>query len=184
MGRGKNAVIVGDPNQMPPTSFFAGNKVDEDNLDIEDLDSILDDCLALGMPSAYLHWHYRSRHESLIAFSNQEFYENSMLTFPSVNDREKRVSLVKVEGFFDRGKGRVNEGEAKAIVAEIRRRYEDPERKKQTIGVVTFNISQQTLIEDLLLEEYQKDAAFDRVGECRRRDLVCQESGECPGRRA
>lgn len=168
LARGKNAVIVGDPNQMPPTSFFAGNTVDEDNLDIEDLDSILDDCLALGMPSAYLHWHYRSRHESLIAFSNQEFYENSMLTFPSVNDRERRVNLVKADGFFDRGKGRVNEGEAKAIVAEIRRRYEDPERRNQTIGIVTFNISQQTLIEDLLQEEYQKDAAFDKwanVGE-------------------
>ena len=73
LARGKNAVIVGDPNQMPPTSFFAGNSVDEDNLDIEDLDSILDDCLALGMPSAHLHWHYRSRHESLIAFCNREF---------------------------------------------------------------------------------------------------------------
>ena len=168
LARGKNAVIVGDPNQMPPTSFFAGNTVDEDNLDIEDLDSILDDCLALGMPSAYLHWHYRSRHESLIAFSNQEFYENSMFTFPSVNDRERRVSLVKTDGFFDRGKGRVNETEAKTIVAEIRRRYEDPELKDQTVGVVTFNISQQTLIEDLLQEEYQKDAAFDKwanVGE-------------------
>jgi len=168
LARGKNAVIVGDPNQMPPTSFFAGNTVDEDNLDMEDLDSILDDCLALGMPSAYLHWHYRSRHESLIAFSNQEFYENSMLTFPSVNDRERRVSLVKVDGFFDRGKGRVNEEEAKTIVEEIRRRYEDPELRGQTIGVVTFNISQQTLIEDLLQEEYQKDAAFDQwanVGE-------------------
>lgn len=162
LARGKNAVIVGDPNQMPPTSFFAGNTVDEDNLDMEDLDSILDDCLALGMPSAYLHWHYRSRHESLIAFSNQEFYENSMLTFPSVNDRERRVSLVQVDGFFDRGKGRVNEGEAKAIVAEIKRRYKDPKLTGQTIGVVTFNISQQTLIEDLLQEEYQKDAAFDR----------------------
>lgn len=162
LARGKNAVIVGDPNQMPPTSFFAGNTVDEDNLDIEDLDSILDDCLALGMPSAYLQWHYRSRHESLIAFSNQEFYENSMFTFPSVNDRERRVSLVKVDGFFDRGKGRVNEAEAKTIVAEIRRRYEDSVRKGQTIGVVTFNISQQTLIEDLLLEEYQKDAVFEQ----------------------
>lgn len=162
LARGKNAVIVGDPNQMPPTSFFAGNTVDEDNLDIEDLDSILDDCLALGMPSAYLHWHYRSRHESLIAFSNQEFYENSMFTFPSVNDRERRVSLVKVDGFFDRGKGRVNEEEAKAIVAEIRKRFEDSKRNDQTIGVVTFNISQQTLIEDLLQEEYQRDAAFDK----------------------
>lgn len=168
LARGKNAVIVGDPNQMPPTSFFAGNTVDEDNLDIEDLDSILDDCLALGMHSAYLHWHYRSRHESLIAFSNQEFYENSMLTFPSVNDREKRVSLVKADGFFDRGKGRVNEGEARAIVEEVKRRYQNPELTDQTIGVVTFNISQQTLIEDLLQEEYQKDAAFDKwanVGE-------------------
>ena len=48
LARGKNAVIVGDPNQMPPTSFFAGNSVDEDNLDIEDLDSILDDCLHLA----------------------------------------------------------------------------------------------------------------------------------------
>lgn len=168
LARGKNAVIVGDPNQMPPTSFFAGNTVDEDNLDIEDLESILDDCLALGMPQAHLHWHYRSRHESLIAFSNQEFYENSMLTFPSVNDREKRVSLVKVDGFFDRGKGRVNVGEAKAIVEEIKRRYKDPVLTSQTVGVVTFNISQQTLIEDLLQEEYQKDADFDKwanVGE-------------------
>lgn len=162
LARGKNAVIVGDPNQMPPTSFFAGSTVDEDNLDIEDLDSILDDCLALGMPQAHLQWHYRSRHESLIAFSNQEFYENSMLTFPSVNDREKRVSLIKTEGFFDRGKGRVNEEEAKAIVAEIKRRYEDPELTRKTIGVVTFNISQQTLIEDLLQEEYRNNPQFDR----------------------
>ena len=85
-----------------------------------------------------------------------------MFTFPSVNDRERRVGLVKTEGFFDRGKGRVNEGEAKAIVAEIRKRYEDLVRKDQTVGVVTFNISQQTLIEDLLQVEYQKDAAFDQ----------------------
>lgn len=162
LARAKNAVIVGDPNQMPPTSFFAGNMVDEDNLDIEDLDSILDDCLALGMPSAYLRWHYRSRHESLIAFSNQEFYENSMLTFPSVNDREGRVRMRKIDGFFDRGKTRVNVNEAKAIVEEIKRRYQDSELRKQSIGVVTFNISQQTLIEDMLQEEYQKDVKFDQ----------------------
>ena len=162
LARAKNAVIVGDPNQMPPTSFFTGNMVDEDNLDIEDLDSILDDCLALGMPSAYLRWHYRSRHESLIAFSNQEFYENSMLTFPSVNDRERRVRMRKTDGFFDRGKTRVNVNEAKAIVEEIKRRYQDSELRKQSIGVVTFNISQQTLIEDMLQEEYQKDVKFDQ----------------------
>ena len=161
LARGKNAVIVGDPNQMPPTSFFAGNSVDEDNLDIEDLDSILDDCLALGMPQSHLKWHYRSRHESLIAFSNEEFYENSMQTFPSVNDREKRVKMVKVDGYFDRGKGRVNRAEAEAIVAEIKRRFHDPVLRGQSMGVVTFNISQQTLIEDLLLEEFRKNVEFD-----------------------
>ena len=162
LARGKNAVIVGDPNQMPPTSFFAGNTVDEDNLDIEDLNSILDDCLALGMPSAHLQWHYRSRHESLIAFSNHEFYEDSMLTFPSVNDREKRVSMKKVDGFFDRNKGRINESEAKAIIEEIKRRFKDDELKNQSIGVVTFNISQQTLIEDMLQVEFSKNLEFDK----------------------
>lgn len=162
LARGKNAVIVGDPNQMPPTSFFAGNMIDEDNLDIEDLDSILDDCLALGMPSLHLKWHYRSRHESLIAFSNQEFYENSMLTFPSVNDREKKVTLQKVDGFFDRKKGRVNEAEAEAILAEIRRRYEEESHREESVGVVTFNISQQTLIEDRLQAEFSKDPDFEK----------------------
>ncbi len=161
LARGRNAVIVGDPNQMPPTAFFAGNTVDEDNLEIEDLESILDDCLALGMPSAHLKWHYRSRHESLIAFSNQEFYENSMFTFPSVNDRSQKVRLMKVDGFFDRKKGRINEGEARAIVAEIRRIYMDASLKQQSVGVVTFNIGQQNFIEDLLSEEFRKDMEFE-----------------------
>lgn len=160
LARGKNAVIVGDPNQMPPTTFFAGNALDEENLDIEDLDSILDDCLALGMPKTQLRWHYRSQHESLISFSNQEFYENKMFTFPSVNDAERHVRLQRVDGYFDRGKSRVNEAEAKSIVEEILRRYEeDPEK---SIGVVTFNINQQVLIEDLIQAECQKDADFDQ----------------------
>lgn len=171
LARGKNAVIVGDPNQMPPTSFFAGNTIDEDNLDIEDLDSILDDCLALGMPQTYLKWHYRSKHESLIAFSNYEFYENGMLTFPSKNDRERHVSLKKVSGYFERGKSRVNHAEAIAIVEEIKRRYQDENLKKQSIGVVTFNINQQNLIQDMLANEYQKDAAFDAWANCGEEEL-------------
>lgn len=162
LARGKDAVIVGDPNQMPPTAFFAGNKLDEDNIDIEDLASILDDCLALGMPQSHLHWHYRSRHESLIDFSNNEFYENSMFTFPSVNDGEQKVSLVKVDGFFERGKDRVNRGEAHEIVKEIKRRYKHPVLAQQSIGVVTFNINQQNLIEDILQGEYQNDLQFDK----------------------
>ena len=74
IARGKNVIIVGDPKQMPPTSFFSVSTVDEDNIEMEDLESILDDCLALSIPSKYLLWHYRSKHESLIAFSNSEYY--------------------------------------------------------------------------------------------------------------
>ena len=162
LARGKDAVIVGDPKQMPPTSFFATNAVDEDNLEAEDLESILDDCLALNMPQSHLLWHYRSRHESLIAFSNSQFYENKLLTFPSVNDRESKVRLIHVDGVFDRGKTRTNKAEAEAVVAEIKRRYKDPELSMQSLGVVTFNISQQHLIDDLLNEACTQDAQLEK----------------------
>jgi superfamily I DNA and/or RNA helicase len=62
LARGENAIIVGDPKQMPPTSFFAVDTVDEEDFETEDLESILDDCLALSMPQTHLRWHYRSRH--------------------------------------------------------------------------------------------------------------------------
>ncbi|MBQ7094516.1 MAG: DUF4011 domain-containing protein, partial [Clostridia bacterium] len=162
LARGRNAVIVGDPKQMPPTSFFATNIVDEDNLDIEDLESILDDCLALNMPQTHLLWHYRSRHESLIAFSNSQFYENKLYTFPSVNDRESKVTLVHVDGLFERGKTRQNRKEAEAIVAEIARRAHDEELSKLSVGVVTFNISQQHLIDDLLGEACKTDPVLEK----------------------
>ncbi|MGN0517173.1 MAG: DUF3320 domain-containing protein [Acutalibacteraceae bacterium] len=162
LARGKNAVIVGDPKQMPPTSFFATNTVDEDNLDIEDLESILDDCLAIGMPQTHLLWHYRSRHESLIAFSNNQFYENKLYTFPSVNDRESKVSLVHVDGVFERGKSRKNQAEAEAVVSEIKRRCHDKELSKQSLGVVTFNISQQNVIDDLLNEACESDSQLEK----------------------
>ncbi len=162
LARGRNAVVVGDPNQMPPTSFFAANTVDEDNLDTEDLESILDDCLALNMPQTHLLWHYRSRHESLIAFSNRHFYENRLYTFPSVNDRESKVSLVSVEGTFDRGKTRQNRAEAQAVLEELKRRCHDPELSRHSVGVVTFNISQQNLIDDLLTEACSLDQELEQ----------------------
>lgn len=162
LARGKNAVIVGDPKQMPPTSFFATNTADEDNLDIEDLESILDDCLALNMPQTHLLWHYRSRHESLIAFSNNRFYENKLYTFPSVNDRESKISLVHVDGVFDRGKSRKNLAEAKAVVSGIQRRCHDTKLSKLSVGVITFNTAQQHLIDDLLTEACKNDSDLEK----------------------
>lgn len=167
LARGVNVVIVGDPNQMPPTSFFNSDMSDEENIQYEDLDSILDDCLALGMPDTHLLWHYRSRHESLIAFSNKNYYDSSMFTFPSVNDRERCVKMCTVNGTYarhsehktDNGK---NAKEAEAIVKEVLRRFNSPLLHDQTIGIVTFNIKQRDLIKDLIDEECKKNIEFDK----------------------
>ncbi len=113
------------------------------------------------MPESHLLWHYRSRHESLIAFSNSQFYDNKLFTFPSVNDRESRVQLVQVDGIFDRGGTRTNTVEAQAVVEEIKRRCQDPELSKYSLGVVTFNVHQQNLIEDLLGEAMAGDPELE-----------------------
>jgi superfamily I DNA and/or RNA helicase len=117
---------------------------------MEDLESILDDSLALSIPSRYLLWHYRSKHESLIAFSNSEYYDNKLLTFPSPDNIESKVRMVHLDGFYDKGKSRQNRREAEAVVKEIERRLSDKALRKRSIGVVTFSSVQQTLIEDLL----------------------------------
>jgi len=162
IARGNNAVIVGDPKQMPPTSFFQSENFDEENYEIEDLESILDDCLAISMPQTHLLWHYRSRHESLITFSNRCFYDGRLYTFPSSDSRRYMVNIVDIGGTFDRGKTRTNEKEAIAIVDEIENIYKDREKNNSSVGVVTFNISQQHLIDDLLTERCRKDGEFEK----------------------
>ncbi len=160
MARGKNLIVVGDPKQMPPTSFFTISRVDEDN-EMEDLESILDDCVAVSMPSKHLRWHYRSKHESLIAFSNAHYYDNSLYTFPSIDDLVSRVSMQKVQGEYDKGKSRTNRKEAQEVVHEILRRLSDPELSSQSLGVVTFSQAQQNLIEDLLMEEFMRNPELE-----------------------
>lgn len=154
LARGKQVIIAGDPKQMPPTNFFARSEDDPDgDIDIEgDLESILDEMIGASIPKCLLNLHYRSRRESLIAFSNSRYYENSLVTFPAPVHPDLAVKLFRPEGFYARGKARHNEGEAKAVVAEILRRltHSDEHVRKQSIGVVTFNTEQQELIEDLL----------------------------------
>jgi len=169
IARGKNVVIVGDPKQMPPTNFFSVNSVDEDNIEIEDLESILDDCLALSMPSRYLLWHYRSKHESLIAFSNSEYYDNKLLTFPSPDNIESKVRFVPIQGHYDKGKSRQNKAEAQAIIGEIVRRLNDEKLRKKSIGVVTFSSVQQSLIEDLLSDVFVSNPILESFA------LECEE---------
>lgn len=162
IARGENVVVVGDPKQLPPTSFFNVNQTDEENYEMEDLESVLDDCLALAMPQRHLLWHYRSRHESLIAYSNSKYYENKLRTFPSPDDLVSKVSWVKVEGYYDKGGTKQNIAEAEAITAEIVRRLSDEELRKESIGVVTFSVVQQVLIDDMIAEEFRKNPQLEQ----------------------
>lgn len=167
IARGKNAIIVGDPKQMPPTSFFSRSKVEETDEFVEtDMESILDECRACGVPEMYLTWHYRSKSESLIAFSNKKYYENELVTFPAPVMEDSAVSYHYVaQGIYEPGAGkRINREEAKQLVQHVLNTLRDKDFKyteATSIGIVTFNMQQQELIENMLLEERAKDESLE-----------------------
>jgi very-short-patch-repair endonuclease len=157
IARGQQVIVVGDPKQLPPTAFFdRSDDGYDDASDLEDLDSILDECLAANIPHKRLAWHYRSRHESLIAFSNERYYEGRLVTFPSAVTDDRAVRYVHVPGgVYERGSGRVNREEARKVVQNAIQRLTNRAfaRECQSIGIVTFNTEQQRLIENLLDQE-------------------------------
>ncbi len=157
LSRGKQIIIAGDPKQMPPTNFFGRNiEYNEEELEIdEDLESILDELIASSMPTLSLNWHYRSRCESLIAFSNDKYYEGSLVTFPAAHTNQQSVSFRYVEnGCYEKGT-HINLNEAKEVVKECVTRLQNPnpDIRNKSIGIITFNSDQQKLIEDLLDKE-------------------------------
>lgn len=156
--RGKQLIVVGDSKQMPPSNFF--NSVvesdnDDEDEDITDFESILDLC-STTFPQCRLKWHYRSRYEELISFSNKNFYENDLVTFPSsqTNKVGIGVDFFHVNGTFDR-KSKTNRAEAEKIVDLVFENIEKyPER---SLGIVAFSISQQNLIDKLISSRRQSD---------------------------
>src|SRR3546814_1386522 len=127
----------------------------------EDLESILDEALAARIKLHRLTGHYRSRHESLIAFSNHRYYGGDLVTYPSNDTKPTAVSFRKVAGVYLRGAGRTNPEEAREVVAEAVRRLKDPVLSKLSVGVVTLNSEQQRLVETLLDEERRADPALE-----------------------
>lgn len=168
IARGRQAIIVGDPKQLPPTNFFGrsdeGSETDEPAIE-KDMPSILDEVASAGIPTRRLDWHYRSRDEALIAFSNHFYYGGGLVTFPAPATGSDAIRLHKTGGVYARGKGRINEKEAKAAAAYIRGRLqawlEWPEDKRPTLGVITFNTQQQGLIMDLLDEVCRQDPRLE-----------------------
>jgi very-short-patch-repair endonuclease len=157
--RAGQALISGDTNQLPPTNFFQGLSGGTEDAD-EDIDTSEESILELANtqfhPKHRLQWHYRSRHESLIAFSNHYVYDNELVIFPSPvrNLRSMGVSLVQINGTFHRG---INPVEAQVIFEHIIRfMREQPDR---TLGVVVMNQSQMEQLEAMVVREAETDRA-------------------------
>jgi len=158
--RGKQTVVVGDSKQLPPTNFF--NKLvdtaeeDEDE-SVGDMESILSLFLAKNINEQMLSWHYRSRHHSLIAVSNHEFYNNELLIFPSpgVHQEASGLKLTHLPNtIYDRGLSRTNQEEARIVaqaVIDHAKRYPN-----LTLGVVAFSIAQRDVI-SLHLERLRRE---------------------------
>ncbi len=161
IGRARQAVIVGDPKQMPPTTFFSrADEDDEVDDGTEDLESILDETMTV-LPILRLQWHYRSKYESLITFSNHRYYDGKLVTFPSPITEDRAVALHRVAGRYGRGTTRVNQTEALAVVDFVLSHLRGPSSATESIGIVTFNIQQQQLIEDLLDKARREDGALE-----------------------
>jgi len=154
VARARQIVVVGDSRQLPPTNFFARTlgdveeeDEDDDALDARNVESILDLCLAKGLPQRMLRWHYRSKHQSLIAVSNREFYDNKLFIVPSPYTAMAGMGLKfnhLPDAIYDKGNTRVNAMEAKAVAeAVVRHAKSQPEL---SLGVGTFSQAQKDAI--------------------------------------
>lgn len=156
--RAKNAFIAGDTNQLPPTSFFKGLSSDDD--EDEDVTTTEESILELANvqfhPKHRLLWHYRSKHEDLIAFSNHYVYDRELVIFPSPTPTVQGmgISLVEVNGTFQRG---VNPAEAQVMLDAIVQFMKDTPNR--SLGVAVMNQSQMEQLEALVLREADSNKA-------------------------
>lgn len=158
--RAKQVIVAGDSKQLPPTSFFRSNIVSDstewEEGQIDELESLLDDCKASvpAFQETHLRWHYRSRDERLINFSNHFFYDNHLITFPSprINSKSSGVILEYVsDGIWDKGGSTVNRKEARRVAKLIIEHFKNEPDK--SLGVVAFNFPQTEAIEAALEQE-------------------------------
>ena len=167
--RSGKAMVVGDTNQLPPTSFFRMMLDDQDAEEDETVlnESILELANATFRPKRRLRWHYRSKHSSLIRFSNRHIYNDDLIVFPGAfeNTPGMGVALRKVNGLY---KNSINHNEADAVVDEILKFME--EEPDQSLGVVTLNQKQRDVLNDrLAVAIYKSRAASDYVEDWEKR---------------
>ena len=163
--RGKTAVVMGDTQQLPPTSFFdqmASGESDEEEATSLDMESILHLC-KLSFPVKMLKWHYRSRHESLINVSNKEFYDNELLVYPSPSHNDSELGLkfhYNPDTAYDRGSSSANPKEAEDVVEAIFDHF-DRYGDTKSLGVGTFSVAQKNAILEKLEERRRERPEFE-----------------------
>ena len=171
--RSEQAIVIGDTQQLPPTSFFdqvvEDTMIEADDQDVPmvgEMESILHQCRR-SFTTKRLTWHYRSQHESLIAVSNREFYNNELRIYPSSIAKAPNLGLELrrlSDTTYDRGRSGVNRGEARAVADAVVKHYgATPQR---SLGVGTFSVKQQqAILEEVELRRRDRpdlDAYFDR----------------------
>lgn len=158
--RGKQLILAGDSNQLPPTNFF--NYIDnDDDYESHSFESVLDEC-SVFLESKTLNWHYRSRHEDLIKFSNYHIYENQLISFPSpINQSQDfgvHFELIQ-DGYYERG-SRFNRKEAARVAEAILEHYSSS--SNLSLGVIAFSEAQQFAIERELAKLLKKYPDLDQ----------------------
>ncbi len=168
ISRGKQVIIAGDSKQLPPTNFFGAtisdtdydDSTDEDDDDDYAYESVLDEANLL--PERTLLWHYRSRHEHLIAFSNAKIYKNNLVTFPSNVDKvlDNGVEYIYVkDGYYDKGGKKGNVLEAKKVALMVFEHFK--KHPNRSVGVVAFGSVQQQAIDTCIREMRMKNQEFE-----------------------
>lgn len=169
ISRGKQVIIAGDSKQLPPTNFFSASTSSDGNYDTDEDDeyddtgayeSILDEANLL--PERTLLWHYRSRHEHLIAFSNTKIYKNNLITFPANIDKipDNGVEYVYVkDGFYDRGGKKGNVIEAKKVAGMAFEHFR--KHPNRSLGIIAFGEVQQAAIDTAIREMRLRNQSYE-----------------------
>lgn len=163
--RAKRVVVAGDSKQLRPSSLGSGRlEISEEEFpEDEDIPASLEEESLLDLAKAkyrdvLLNYHYRSKYEELIAFSNYAFYRAGLYVSPNVREpKNPPIEVLKIDnGLWTK---RANVPEAKEVVELLKRVFSE-RKNNETIGIITFNVSQRDMIDDLIDEECAVDPGF------------------------